>query len=87
MTSEKNVGYRGSKSVILNNITVKEQRGYGSTHGNILPCLSCTLTGFVKNYQIKNHSNQIIQRRLYFNRYEADNNLTVYNKHTQLNEP
>ena len=28
--SEKNVGYRGSKSVILNNIAVKEQRVDGS---------------------------------------------------------
>ena len=81
------MGYCGSKSVILNNIAVKEQRVYGSTHGNILPCLSCILTGFVKNYQIKNHSNQIIQRRLYFNRCEVNNNSTVYNKDTQLNEP
>jgi len=87
--SEKNVGNRGSKSVILNNIAVKEQRVYGSRYGNILPCLRCTLTGFERNYQLKILSNQIIQRRLYSKGYETfrDNNIIVDNKHTQLIEP
>jgi len=57
--SEKNVGYRGSKSVICKNIAVKEQRVYGSWRGMNLPHLRCTLTGFERNYQIKNLSNQI----------------------------
>jgi hypothetical protein len=60
-----------------------------SQESNILPCLRCTLTGFERNYQVKIPSNQIIQRRLYSKGCEAfeDNNLTVNNKHTQLNEP
>uniref|UniRef100_UPI0021158EFD hypothetical protein n=1 Tax=Aspergillus sclerotioniger TaxID=319627 RepID=UPI0021158EFD len=87
--SEKNVGYRGSKSAICENIAVKEQRVDGSWHGNNLPCLKCTLMGFERNYQVKNPSNLIIQRRLYSKGGEVfkDNNLTINNKHTQLNEP
>jgi len=66
-TSEKNVGNRGSKSVILksNNIAVKEQRVDGSWCGNNLSHLRCTLMGFERNYQVKIPSNQIIQRRFY----------------------
>jgi len=57
--SEKNVGNRGSKSVIYQGIAVKEQRVYGSWCGGInLPHLRCTLTGFERNYQIKILSNQ-----------------------------
>lgn len=47
--SEKNMGNRGSKSVLLNNSTVKEQRVDGSLHGKMLLCLRCTLTSFEKN--------------------------------------
>jgi len=59
--NESVMGYRGSKSVILNcvGIAVKEQRVYGSWCGGInLPHLRCTLTGFERNYQIKILSNQ-----------------------------
>jgi hypothetical protein len=52
------VGYRGSKSIISQGITVKEQRVYGSYCGINLPLLRCTLTGFERNYQIKILSNQ-----------------------------
>ncbi len=87
--SEKNVGNRGSKSAICESIAVKEQRVYGSWQGKNLPCLRCILTGFERNYQVKNPSNLIIQRRPYSKGREAfeDNNPTVNNKHTQLIEP
>ena len=88
-TSEKKVGYRGSKSGVLKNILVKEQRINSSRYGKIFPYLRCILTGFEINFLIKNQSNLIIQRRLYSRRCEIyeDNSLTVKNKHTQLNEP
>ena len=65
--SEKNVGYRGSKSITSLNVpqainkpvVVKEQRVYGSWRGVNLPRLRCTLTGFERNYQVKILSNQI----------------------------
>jgi len=82
--SEKNVGNRGSKSVILNstNIAVKEQRVNGSWCGNNLSHLRCTLMGFERNYQVKILSNQIIQgsRRLF-------SIGPTTNKLTQLIEP
>ena len=82
--SEKNVGYRGSKSVVCNNITVKEQRVYGSWCGTNLPHLRCTLTGFERNYQVKIPSYQIIQRRLYSTESDFNQNIE---KLPQLNEP
>ena len=56
--SEKEVGYRGSKSSISKSIVVKEQRVDGSCCINSIQ-LRCTLTGFARNYQIKILSNQI----------------------------
>ena len=58
-TSEKRVGYRGSKSVVSKGIAVKEQRVYGGCCGIHLPHLRYTLTGFERNYPIKILSNQI----------------------------
>ena len=69
--SEKKMDYRGSNSVILKHIAVKEQRLYVNRYGNILPCLRFTLMDFKKNYQIKNHSNQIIQRQLFSKKCKA----------------
>ena len=66
--SEKNVGNRGSKSVILKSINfiVKEQRVNGSCFINfILMKLRCTLMGGESRYQVKIPSNQIIKRRFY----------------------
>jgi hypothetical protein len=66
--SEKNVGNRGSKSVIFIslNFTVKEQRVNGSCFINKnLMKLRCTLMGNERSYQVKIPSNQIIQRRFY----------------------
>lgn len=69
--SEKNVGYRGSKSVFDLNIgevykssTVKEQRVYGSSIRNPLNSLMlrCTLKGFERSYQVRipsNHPNNL----------------------------
>jgi hypothetical protein len=62
--SEKNVGYRGSKSDSKLK-SVKEQR----VDGNwcvILTHLRYTLLDFERNSQIKIPSNQIQQRRLYY---------------------
>ena len=81
--SERNVGNRGSKSVILNNIAVKEQRVYGCICGMNLSHLRCTLMGFERNFQVKIPSNLIIQRRLYS---KCSLNLYV-DKLPQLNEP
>lgn len=85
--SEKNVGYRGSKSVIYTtpeSITVKEQRVYGSWCGINSTHLRCTLMGFERNYQVKVPSNQIIQRRFYSIEPKMNNTTS---KLPQLNEP
>jgi hypothetical protein len=68
--SEKNVGNRGSKSVILKSINfiVKEQRVNGSyfiKQTKTKMKLRCTLMGNERSYQVKIPSNQIIQRRIY----------------------
>lgn len=76
--SEKNGGNRGSKSVILNNIAVKEQRVNGSWHGNRLSCLRYTLMGFERNYQNKILTTQLVNKRSYstsfINEGRDDNN-------------
>jgi hypothetical protein len=54
---ERAMEYRGSKSVIPENITVKEQRVDVSYIGN--PVLRCTLMDFERGYQVKTLSNQI----------------------------
>ena len=85
--SERNVGNRGSKSVIFashESITVKEQRVNGSWCGINLPHLRCTLMGFERNYQVKIPSNQIIQRQLYSTVSNLDNTVS---KLPQVNEP
>ncbi len=84
--SEKNVGNRGSKSVICNNIAVKEQRVYGSWCGINLPHLRCTLMGFERNYQVKIPSYQINQRRLYSTEPDFNNNIEKLPAQA-LNEP
>jgi len=84
--SEKNVGNRGSKSVIFNNIAVKEQRVYGSWCGK-LSHLRFTLMGLERDYQVKIPSNQIIQRRLYSTTELAFNDYNNIEKFPQLNEP
>ena len=85
---ENNVVSHVSKSVILNNIVVKEQRVYDSRYGNILLSLRCILMDFEIKYKIKNHSNLIIQKQFYSKRCETtrfeDNNLILNNKYTQL---
>jgi len=63
---EKEMGYRGSKSIVFldfcvaENAIVKEQRVDGNRHGCfIAPCLRYTLTNFERNYWVKVPSNQI----------------------------
>lgn len=82
--SKKNVGNRGSKSVIFKNITVKEQRVNGSKYGINFPYLRCTLTGFERNYPVKFPSDQIIQKRFFS--IESGLNKDT-NKLPQLKEP
>ena len=53
------MGNSGSKSVVRNGTTVKEQRVDGSWHVWLSPCLRCTLMGFERNYQVKILSNRI----------------------------
>lgn len=56
--SEKNVGYRGSKSAILSsveNVVVKEQRVNGSWHGyGETSLIKITLKGLFLNYRVRN---------------------------------
>lgn len=69
---EKKMGNRGSKSVVCKNAIVKEQRAYGSWCIKLMH-LRCALTGFERNYQVKNHSKLIIQRRLYSYHHNSKN--------------
>ena len=65
--SENEMGYRGSKSVLVNK-TVKEQRVDGSWSIKAKSkqmLLRCTLMGFERNYQIKIPSKQIIHKQHY----------------------
>jgi hypothetical protein len=62
---EREMGNRGSKSAISNDIVVKEQRVDGSKCGNTLPHLRCTLAGFERNYQVKILSNLIYYTSLF----------------------
>jgi hypothetical protein len=60
------MGYRGSKSEVFANTSVKEQRVDGSYIGVLKnPMLRYTLTGSERNYQVKILSNQINQIRTY----------------------
>ena len=64
---EREIGYRGSKSVRVLYIpishnkpgTVKEQRVDGSWQVGSASCLRCTLMGFERNYQVKAPSKQL----------------------------
>lgn len=60
---ERAMEYRGSKSVISKNITVKEQRIDGSWCGINLPHLRYILMGFERNYQTGIPSNYINTHR------------------------
>ena len=60
------MGYRGSKSITglytpnsIKPVIVKEQRVDGSWQVGGASCLRCTLTGFERNYQVRNPSKQI----------------------------
>jgi hypothetical protein len=65
--SENEMGYRGSKSVLVDS-TVKEQRVDGSRlkvkKVTTFRSLRYTLMGFEINYQVKNPSNQIKKKQL-----------------------
>ena len=53
---EKEMGYRGSKSIVEENTVVKEQRVDGSYIGNSYsksPMLRCILMGLERDYQSK----------------------------------
>lgn len=67
------MGNRGSKSIIGENIIVKEQRVNDSWYGKSLPYFRCTLLGFERSYQVKIPSNQIIQKQFYSNISSLDN--------------
>jgi len=80
---ESNVGYCGSKSIVIyliKNIIVKEQRVYDSRCFNTKH-LKCTLIGFERNYKIKTLSKQIVNKRL----YSSDVKLSLNNNHIGLN--
>jgi len=60
--SVKIMGNRGSKSVVCNNIIVKEQREYDSRQEKYILSLRRSLTGFERNYPVKILSNQLPYR-------------------------
>jgi hypothetical protein len=64
--SENEMENRGSKSVILNNIAVKEQRVDGGLHGISISCIRYTLKGFERNYQVRILSNSINNQRIFY---------------------
>ena len=70
---EREMGYRGSKSVILKNIAVKEQRVNGSWHGVVPSKVRCTLIGFSLNYRVKilTKGNQITYKSHYGRSYTS----------------
>jgi hypothetical protein len=78
------MGYRGSKSVVLENAAVKEQRVDGNCRINRVR-LRYTLMGFERNYQVKIPSYQIIQRQLYSTESSFFN--AFINKLPQVNQP
>lgn len=51
--------------------SVKEQRVNGSSWGNILPHVRCTLAGFERNYQVKILSN-LINYTTFFSQHKTD---------------
>jgi len=64
MMNESEMGYRGSKSILVfNTDIVKEQRVDGSYFG-ITPKLRCTLMGGESRYQVRILSNQ--KNKLHF---------------------
>jgi len=77
-SGENEMGYRGSKSAMLKNIVVKEQRVYGSWYGINFPYLRCTLMGFERNYQNKILTTQLVNKINYstscVNENKGDNN-------------
>ena len=62
--NESEMGYRGSKSVLLNS-AVKEQRVDGSYFG-FYPKLRYTLMGFERNYQVKVLSKQLNKKNFLY---------------------
>lgn len=66
---ETEMGYRGSKSVLLSS-TVKEQRVDGSWSNSLShSLLRCTLMGFERNYQIKVLSKQLNKTNFHISAY------------------
>ena len=63
---EREMGNRGSKSVILENIAVKEQRVDGGLYGVFLPYIRYTLKGFERNYPVRILSNSINNPRFLY---------------------
>lgn len=62
---ERAMDNRGSKSAICESVAVKEQRVDGSWRIYPIIRLRCTLTGFERNYQVRNPSNQFLNKRSY----------------------
>jgi hypothetical protein len=64
--SENEMDHRGSKSVILNDIAVKEQRVDDGLYGISVPCIRYTLKGFERNYRVRILSNSINNQRFFY---------------------
>jgi len=74
--SENEMGYRGSKSLLLSNKSVKEQRADGNYLTNLVK-LRCALMDCENSYQVRFLSKQLKLNKLFFS--------TVSVKRSQLN--
>ena len=65
--NENEMGYRGSKSELIQTNSVKEQRVDGSWNNYFVnnSILRCTLMGFERNYQIKVLSKQLNNKNFF----------------------
>jgi len=85
---ERAIGYRGSKLVTCESVTVKEQRADGSYCNFNFLQLRCALMDFERNYQIKIPSKQIYKKTQIrsFHTTRVVHNL-LHNDNTQVIHP
>lgn len=83
-TSERNVGYRGSKSAVCESIVVKEPRADGSWRNNAVTLLRlrCALSGYENNHQFRILSKELYKKEIRF--YSTTGNRFTKNE-TNLN--
>lgn len=81
---ENKMDNRESKSVISQNITVKDQRVDGNGQEKFNSCLRCTLTNFERNFEVNNQSKQIHKRFFSLFRGNRLDNLEINSSNTSV---